>query len=493
MKIFKAFGICTVSLMLCSLLNASERPNVLFIAIDDLNDWVGCLGGNPQAITPNIDKLAAESQVFRKAYCAAPLCGPSRTAIMYGVKPSSIGAYGHEGAHDPRLLLPKESLPLALNFQKNGYQTAGAGKIYHTYRDSSYPKNASGNPQEDRGWDSFLFKDDSLKANKKSPDYNDENITFGPVSTDNDSDLSDGKFADEMIRRLKNKSKKPFFFALGLKKPHMPWNAPQKYFDMYDLEKIKVPEVPEHDMDDLPAIARYVAEHGVGAEFPEGGDHAFMTSKPLLWQRAVRAYLATCTYADACIGKMIDALKESGEYEKTIIVLWSDHGWHLGEKNHWRKHALWETSTRTTFIMRVPGLTTPGVRCDQVVSLLDIYPTLSELCTLSTQKLDGTSLVPLLKNAKTSWDKPAIMNFGPGNYAIRQDHWRYIRYLDGSEELYDQSNDPEEYKNLAKKPEFANIIEKLKNFIPNTEAIDPAGAESTFEGLKQFLKNKDKA
>jgi arylsulfatase A-like enzyme len=467
---------------------AAEKPNVLFIAVDDLNDWVGCLGGNPQAITPNIDKLASESQVFTKAYCAAPLCGPSRTAVMYGVNPGSIGAYGHEGSHDPRVLLPKEVLPLPQNFQQNGYRTAGAGKIFHIYRDSKFPKNASGNPQDDRGWDSFLFKDDSLKANKKSPDYNGQHIAFGPVDTKNDSDLSDGKYTDYVIEQLKNTGDKPFFLALGLKKPHMPWNAPQKYFDMYDLDKIKVPEVPEHDLDDLPPIGRYMAEHGLGAEFPEGGDHAYMTSKPLLWQRAVRAYLATCSYADANIGRMLDALKQSGQYENTIIVLWSDHGWHLGEKNHWRKHALWETSTRTTFIVRAPGLTKAGARCEQVVSLLDIYPTLSALCQLSPQKLEGESLLPLLKDAKASWDKPALMTFGPGNHAIRYGEWRYIQYMDGSEELYHQANDPEEYYNIASNPENAPILAKLKAYIPDSEAVDPAGKESTFEALKSFIK-----
>ena len=458
-------------------LDAGKNPkNVLFIAIDDLNDWIGCLGGHSQARTPNIDKLASDGIVFEKAYCAAPLCGPSRLALMYGVRPHSCGSYGHDAPHDPRKILSPDVLSIPMKYQKHGYYTAGAGKIFHMkFHDK-------------RGWDDYQVNASSKKPDKSSPDYHGKPIAFGPVATDNDSDMGDMKYTEYIIEALKKNRGKSFFLALGLKKPHMPWNAPQKYFDMYDLDNIVLPEVPEKDLDDVPPVARYIAEIGVGFPVPPGGDHAYMISKSLLWKRAVRAYLATSSFADACVGRMISALKKSGQYENTIIVLWGDHGWHLGEKNHWRKHALWERSTKTTFIMRVPGMTRPGSRCKRIVSLADIYPTILELCNLPAHKIEGESLVPLLKDVDHKWDKAALMTFGPGNHSIRFGQWRYTRYLDGSEELYDHVKDPNEYTNLAGQPFAGKIIDKLKRYIPKKDVPDPAGDESKFAVLNKFIK-----
>ncbi|MBT8041625.1 MAG: sulfatase-like hydrolase/transferase, partial [Pontiella sp.] len=350
----------------------------------------------------------------------------------------------------------------------------GAGKLFHMKF------------HDERGFDSYLTKASGLRPDKSSPDYNAKPISFGPVATDDDYEIQDTKFTVAVIEDLEKHKDEPFFLSLGLKKPHMPWNAPQKYFDMYDLEKIELPEVPADDLDDLPAIARYIAGPGVHHPFVEGGTHEYMSADPMLWKRAVRAYLATSTFADANVGRMIDALKKSGQYDNTVIVLWGDHGWHLGEKNHWRKHALWERSTKTTFIMRVPGLTTPGARCSSVVSLSDIYPTLVELCNLPKRDVAGNSLVPLLKDAEKKVLNPALMQLGPGNYSVRYDQWRYTRYRDGSEELYNQSIDPDEFNNVAGNPEFAETKELLKKYIPTEEAPDPAGEKSAFEVLKRF-------
>ena len=435
--------------------SAEGKPNVLFIAVDDLNDWVGCLGGHPQAQTPNIDALANEGVVFTYAYCPAPACGPSRTALMYGVLPHKSGSYGHSSVYNPENLLPKDSLPLNLLLQRNGYYTAGCGKIFHY--------------GEERGWDAYVsnfqgvkMKSKALGSSRPLSDWK-----FGPIDTENDSDTSDGKLTDWAIDQLKKDHEKPFFIALGLRKPHLPWYAPKKYFELYDPDEIKLPLTQEGDLEDIPAAGRIFAHNLVG--FFNANDHEAITNKKGAWKELVRAYLATSSFADANVGRLLDALKNSPHSENTIVVLWGDHGWHLGEKQHWRKMTLWEQGTRTPLIIRMPGATGNGNQAESPVSLQDIFPTLVDLCGLEAkQQLDGNSLRPLLMNPKAVWDKPVLISHGPGNFAVRANQWRLIRYADGSEELYDLNKDPDEFSNLAVHPDYDDERKRLRQYLPKS-------------------------
>ena len=445
-----------LSLCLCG--SAFAKPNVLFIAVDDLNDWVGYLGGHPQAITPNIDRLASKGVAFEHAYCPAPVCGPSRTALMYGIAPHKSGSYGHANVYETRERIPGRK-PLNLVFQENGYYTAGCGKIFHF--------------RETRGWDAY----GSIKAKKLSgKTAKVGGLKYSMLKTDNDSDTSDGKLVDWAVEQLDRSGDKPFFLALGLRKPHLSWDAPKKYYDQFDLDSIQIPNVPEDDLDDLSEASNVFAHSVVG--FSKKGDHEKVLSTPGAWRKLVRAYLATSSFADANVGRMLDALEQSPHRDNTIVVLWGDHGWHLGEKEHWKKMTLWERGTKTPFIIKVPGV--PAQQVEVPVSLQDIFPTLVDLCGLEVgQELDGNSLKPLLTGTAKNWNQPVLMSHGPGNFAVRQGPWRLIHYADGSEELYQLKNDPQEFTNLANSPEHQTAIKKLRTQLPDTweYVIGPRFAE----------------
>lgn len=433
-----------------------KQPNVLFIAVDDLNDWVGYLGGHPQASTPHIDALAKEGAAFMHAYCPAPVCGPSRTALMYGIYPHKSGSYGHHEVYAPKALIPQERVPLNLAFQNNGYYTAGCGKIFH----SSF--------REARGWHEYRHSVPGTKVEKKKESLGKGiQLGFGILETDNDSDTGDGRLTDWAIEQLQREHDKPFFIALGLQKPHLPWDAPRKYFEQYELKNVKIPHVPEDDLDDLSEAGKVFASTMVG--FHKTDDHQAITSVEGAWQKLVRAYLATCSFADANVGRLLDALEKSPHLENTIVVLWGDHGWHLGEKSHWRKMTLWERGTRTPFIIKMPGAKANGKRIEAPVSLQDIFPTLLDLCGLEVgQELDGNSLKPLLTNPSAPWDKPVLISHGPGNFAVRKGRWRLIHYADGSEELYDIESDPGEFTNLARVPEYKERGAELRKHLPES-------------------------
>lgn len=432
--------------------DTDRRPNVLFIAVDDLNDWIGCLGGHPQAKTPNIDRLAEESALFAHAYAPATSCAPSRTAVLFGMAPYKSGVYGHDQVHKDGAELPRTQLPLNRIFQKNGYHTAGCGKIFH------------GGKGHKQGWDEYVQNFPGVKA--KPLDLGpDVRLGGGIQETDDDRKTSDGQLTDWAIAQLERKHDKPFFIALGLRKPHLPWDAPKKYFDLYDPETIELPEVPDDDLDDLPPAGKVFARNAVG--YGSIGDHGPVTATEGAWRRLVHAYLATSSFADANVGRILDALRKSPHHENTIVVLWGDHGWHLGEKHRWRKFALWERSTKTPLIIRVPGANSVGKTVDAPVGLQDVFPTLTELCGLKvTQPLDGNSLAPLLADPSSPWDKPVLMTHGPGNFAVRQGNWRLIHYADGSEELYDVRKDPAEFTNLAPDPKREGSRASLRQHLP---------------------------
>lgn len=446
-KLF-ALAFLLSQLMTCFLQAHAQQPNILFIPIDDLNHWVGHLGVHPQTRTPNIDRLAESGVSFSRAYCAAPACNPSRIALMSGLKPSTTGCY--DNSQDWRPYVSTDKL-LNTTFLNAGYELYGAGKIYH---------GAFGNTDQ---WTEFFKKasDGGLKRHPSAKNNGVGGIRFAPLAND-DEDMPDYRHVSYAIEQLKKKHDKPFFLAIGLIKPHMAFSVPKKWFDLFPLDSIQLPPHIEDDLADIPPA-------GVKMAKPEG-DHAAML-KSGRWKEAVQAYLATIAFADAQVGRLLDALEQSAYADNTIVCLWSDHGWSLGEKEHWRKFALWEEPTRTVFIWRVPGLTPKGEICSQPVDYMSIYPTLCALSGIERPPhVEGTDITPLLKDPNLAWESPALTTFRKDNHALRDATWRYIRYADGGEELYNHQTDPNEWTNLATDPKYQEVKSRLAKFFPQFNA-----------------------
>jgi arylsulfatase A-like enzyme len=434
-----------------------QRPNVLFIAVDDLNDWVGCLGGHPDVKTPNIDRLASKGVLFTRAYCAAPSCNPSRSAMMTGIRPSTSGVYENKQPMRQSTVL-KDAVTMPQHFAAHGYRVVGGGKIYH----GSFP-----DPQS---WQEYFPSQERNQPPNPVPEKRPANgmprtahFDWSPLDVP-DSEMGDSKTADWAIGELNKKHDKPFFLACGFYRPHLPWYVPRKYFDLYPADKIALPNVKDDDLDDVPTVGRNYATRS--------GDHKKVIEHGQ-WRKAVQGYLASISFADACVGRVIDALEKSAHARNTIVVLWSDHGWSLGEKLHWRKFALWEEATRNVLIMSAPGVTNPGTKCDRTIDSIHIYPTMNELCGLKPKSdLEGKSFAALLKNPAGKWDMPAITTYERNNHSVRSERWRYIRYRDGGEELYDHINDELEWTNLAPKPEFAEVKAEHAKWLPRVNASD---------------------
>ncbi|MGH7200647.1 MAG: sulfatase [Planctomycetaceae bacterium] len=431
---------------------AADRPNVLFIAVDDLNDWIGCLGGNPQCKTPNIDRLAARGVLFTRSYCAAPACNPSRAALMTGIRPSTSGVYLNPQPWRPAM---PDVVTLPQHFMKHGYEALGSGKIYH------------GRYDEDASWNDYLRKGekggdpDPSQEVLKDPHSRAGGIVWGVLDVP-DKAMNDYHMVNYAIEHLEAEHDKPFFLACGLFKPHMPWQVPRKYYEMYPLDEITLPKVLDTDLEDVP-------QAGVKMARPQG-DHATIL-KTDNWKYAVQAYLASIAFADAQVGRLLDALDAGPHKDDTIVILWGDHGWHLGEKHHWRKFTLWEEATRAPLMITAPGVTKPESVCERTVDFLSIYPTLCELCDLPVpEHCEGPSVAGLLKNPQAEWDRPALTTHGRNNHAVRSERYRYIRYEDGSEELYDHQSDPMEWTNLADDPRHASVKEQLAAHLPKHNA-----------------------
>ena len=439
-------------------INAADRPNILFIPIDDLNSWVGHLGGHPQSKTPNIDRLAERGVSFTKAYCNAPLCNPSRVSLFTGLLPSNTGVYGN--GERMREKVPDAVTLMQYLRSKGGYSVKGGGKTFH----------GSG-PYDPESWDYYNQPKRERHAGERDAYLPDDAwAPWGPLDVD-ESELFDVKNVDWAIAELGKSHDKPFFIACGFTKPHMPWYAPRKYFDLHPIEDIIIPDTMDNDRDDLPywgkRFGREVHDVSGARNFATHGEDHDMVLKHKQWKRAVQSYLATISYVDAHVGRILDTLEASEYADNTIIVLWGDHGWHLGEKQHWRKHALWEVTTQTTLVIAGPKGVAKDQLCERPVSLVDLYPTLLEMCGLPLRDgLDGQSIVPLLKNPETNWEGPVLTTFGYQNHAVRTDRWRYIRYNDGGEELYDHRNDPHEWTNLVSVEIFQPVIDKMKKQLP---------------------------
>lgn len=471
-----------------------QKPNVLFISVDDLNDWEGALGGNSQVKTPNMDRLFKQGVLFTNAHCSQAVCTASRNSLLSGLHPSTTGWYSStKSMRNSYDTVMGDHKMLPQFFKENGYHTMAVGKVFHQgvsdykdktdlFWDETGPKYKV-TPEllkRGAGYGGKHFypfpKEGSQITNHFGESHSNGNsLCAGPLHR---KDMPGGKMFDEIIAdwavdKLKQNHTKPFFLAVGFVRPHVPFTAHKKYFDLYDKSKIIIPSVPKKEMSDIPIMGKSIAYGTI-----KGGDHnAVISLDENYWRDLVHGYLACVSFADDQVGKVVEALEKSNYADNTIIVLWSDHGQHLGEKHHWRKQSLWEEATRVPLFFKVPGSTNKGLKSNQVVSLLDIYPTLIDLCALpKAPKLQGDSLTPLLKNPETTREKPVLTTWYYKNHAIRSNHWRYIHYRDGSEELYDHRKDPQEHHNLAANPEYSAIIAVHKKWLPKTNTL-PAGKD----------------
>ncbi len=436
----------------------TNRFNVLFLIVDDLNTLL--LGDtnryNGKVIAPNITRLAEGGVKFTRTFAAAPKCSPSRTAFLSGVAPWKSGVYdnGYDVNSSPAL---KKVTSLPAYFRQHGYYAASYGKVSH-------------------GWDMGQLDDTSghkrdpappgapLNGYSKSARGKVTENDWGPTHLQ-ESEMNDTSKADQAIAQLKKKHDKPFFIACGLFHPHMPAYAPKKYFDLYPLDSIKLPPTIPNDLADVPEIGKALAHEGAFSGIAAHNQ----------WKNAIQGYLASTTYADAHMGRVLDALNDSPYKHNTIVVLITDNGFHVGEKEHWQKSTLWEEATHVLMMVRVPGMTKPHQVCERMVTLLDLYPTLVELAGLRKpgHHLDGRSLVPLLEDCKAPWDFPALSAY-QSNMSVRTDGHRLIRYKDGTTEFYDEAKDPHEWANQANKPEYAEMQRKLAAFLPAQEAMAPS-------------------
>ena len=449
-----------------------SKPNVLFFALDDLCDWVGP-NGYEQAVTPNMDRLAASGVTFRNAHTAGIFCAPSRSAIFTGRHASTTGCYKTQVYHHSS----PEIQPLQVTFQKGGYRTYGGGKLFH------HPAGYV----DLRGWDEFFVRSQAQKKSgwglnswsvddpilpKPYPNsvFNHDRkpankffLEWGKVLNKDEEKMADTIRTNWVCDLLRKEHDKPFFVAVGLYAPHFPNYCPQKYFDLYDPEEIKPPAYKDDDLDDLPPAVRK-------AKVARGAHHRRLVKLDAV-KDAIHGYLACISYADAMLGRLMDALEAGPNTDNTIIVLWSDHGYHHGEKMDWGKHTLWQRTSGVPFIWAGPGIKS-GTAVKSTVSLIDMYPTFAELCSLPAPTgLEGTSLVPVLHNPAVAKDRNVLLpGMYPYEYAIMNQNWRYIHYKDGTEELYDVKRDFREWHNLADNSKYAAIKDKLKAASPKSFA-----------------------
>ncbi|GAB5559074.1 MAG: sulfatase [Synoicihabitans sp.] len=467
---------------IASTLAAAERPNVLFITIDDLNNWVGYLDQHPQAHTPNLDRLVNKGVAFTEAHCTTPICKASRTAFLTGLSETKTGVYTNDDKFTPDgyTLLPQY-------FTAHGYTTYGAGKIHHMninekmfehayepeqrwspfsrkqsiYTAEELPSKGSANPRHlianGPGGKDYTMPFNRMPSERSPEDPKGESFDWSAFDLP-DSAFGDGQITDWAIERLSSHDpNQPFFLGLGYYRPHIPLYAPKAYFDLYPLDEIQLPEVMPNDLADIPdAGMRRIMEAAMGG----AATHQHVISHDQ-WKQAVQAYLACISFIDAQVGRMLDYLEDSPFGSNTTIVLFSDHGWHLGEKQAWGKMTGWVHSTHTPLIIASDGMVA-GQFCDEPVSLLDIYPTLIDLCDLPARQLDGVSLIPLLQDPSLETDRVVKTHIGKGTYSLSSKTWRYLHYASGEEELYDIKNDPREYGNLINRGDYSSVIEALK-------------------------------
>jgi len=435
-----------------------KRPNVLFIVIDDLNDWISALDPSSPIRTPNLARLAARGVTFTRAYCMSAACNPSRVAALTGLRPTTSGVYGNKT--DWRRALPRRKT-LMQRFMDAGYRVRGAGKIFHHHWDGAFHDEASFHDYQPMPKQKYPPK----KLNG-APKYGSRNTDWGPWPAEADAtvDYATAEYCIEALRHPPAEG--PLFLACGIFKPHSPFFAPPPFHEPY--EGIEPPPRRADDWDDLPAGAADLLRT---KQWFWRGMMELEDRKAGSFQAFVRSYAACAAFADHQIGRVLDALDSSPLRDNTIVVLWSDHGFHLGEKNHIEKFALWEKTNHIPLIVVAPGAAAPDTRCGRPVDTSVLYPTLLELAGLpADDACDGASVVPLLRRPEAPWSRPALMTYEPGNHAVRTERWRYIRYADGTEELYDHRADPHEWTNLAGDPAHREVIARLRAHLPANEA-----------------------
>lgn len=444
-----------------------RKPNVIFISIDDLNNWIGPLRGHPQARTPNIDRFAQRAVNFARTYTASPSCNPSRTALLSGKPAYRSGMYSNY--QDWRDVMPDEVM-LPGHFRDAGYWTGGAGKIYH----NNQPDLESWMeyfPSIQKPMPSYHRPNPGGTVNM--PVFEDMYMAFDwaplDVPMEETGDYSSVRWAIDKLNSLPQDE--PFFLGVGIYRPHNPWYVPREYFDMFPYDEVQLPPVLENDLDDIPERGREIAHRG-------GNYHKHILASGN-WRSVVQAYLASMAYADDLFGILLDAIDESPHADSSILVMFSDHGWSYGQKEHWRKFALWENVLHTPLMIEVPPGVSPalpegsvrGGRVERITSLLDIFPTLTDLAGLASKpEATGNSLVPLLADPLHPWDYPAISTYDFGEFSVRSGRYHYIHYIDGSEEFYDLADDPLEWHNRAADPHYAEAKARLAAMIPD----DPA-------------------
>ncbi|MGH7899863.1 MAG: sulfatase [Candidatus Binatia bacterium] len=427
--------------------DAGAPPNVLLIAVDDLNAWIEPLGGHPQVKTPNLARLARLGVTFTNAFSPAPLCTPSRAAALTGMYPRSMAMSGQAGEWSLYPGVP--TLPRF--FKDHGYYVAGAGKIYH---------------ERHRRTEDFTeyFAEHQHDPEPTKRDGLDP-VFFAPLDAPDEA-MRDYDSLRWILSRLQKKHDRPFFIAWGLHKPHLPWQVPRAYFDLYPVGGVTVPETLADDLSDVPSAGRALAG--------EGELHARIVAAGR-WKAAIQGYLAAVSFMDAMVGRLLDALLAGPHAGNTVVVFWSDNGWHLGEKQTWRKFTLWNEATHVPLIIAAPGVAKAGARCVRAVDHTALYRTLVELAGLRVPAhVEGASLTNLLRDPSASGARPAIMTY-LGHDSIRSEKWRYTRYADGGEELYDEEHDPREWHNLADRRDLGEIKRSLAKWIrPPRSAASPS-------------------
>jgi iduronate 2-sulfatase len=452
---------------------APGKPNVLFIAVDDLNDWIGVMNGHPNAKTPNLDRLASKGVLFTNAHCQAPLCGPSRASLMTGLRPSTSGIYG---MIDDDLIrndneVTKEIVYLPEYFRNNGYHTMGIGKLFHTHAPEGAFDESGGRekgfgplPEERFVWDGYGSGDEN---------YGRTNTDWGAFPA-NDSLMPDYRSSQWAIERLGRVYDQPFFLAVGYLRPHVPLYAPQKWFDLHQVEDLTMPPYKADDLTDIPEIGLMLND----LPMMPSTEWAIKNNE---WANIVQAYLACVSFVDNQVGEVLKALENSKYADNTIVVMWSDHGYRLGEKGTFAKHCLWEEATNAPLMFAGPGIS-EGEIIDQPVEMLSIYPTLLELCGLPDyDRNEGRSLANLMKGSSEDADAVAITTFGMNNHSVRSGQYRYIQYEDGSEELYDRKVDPNEWENLASHENYTELKNVLKPRLPSKNVKWTKNSEYKFQ------------
>jgi iduronate 2-sulfatase len=460
---------------------AGPKPNVLLICVDDLNDYVGCLAGHPDARTPHIDALAARGVVFTNAFCQAPLCGPSRASVFTGLVPTTTGIYGQ--VSDERIagivsaVRPCRFLPDLL--EAHGYETIAVGKVFHM-GDAAHV------------FDRFGGRSDSgpKPAERMRYDPRDFPEKIGSTQTDwgpypeSDDAMPDHRAAGFAVEELRVRHEEPFFLAVGFVRPHVPWHVPARWFERFPQAELRLPAYRPDDFDDIPERSRRVNE----LPAVPTTEWAIAAGE---WPAMIQAYLACVAFVDHQIGRVLDALADGPNAADTIVILWSDHGYHMGEKNRFAKQALWRQACRTPLVVAAPGVS-PG-RCPAAVGLIDIFPTILELCGLPAEPTtEGASLVPWLRDPALPSDRPVVTSYGRHNHALQIGTRRYIRYDDGSRELYDHAVDPDEWTNLAATPEGERLFALAEPAFPARPRPPAAGIEmptnAYFLSLKRAAK-----